>query len=128
MLYLMLLAKFNVKKVILFGFDGFGNPNAFKDTPVWDGTELAYTHQNSSIISYYRQEAVLQERRIGYQDERASDLHSNCPTYNDQFRKTYGLFCRENNLQPSEIVNCSPITLYTVHRKITYNELAQEVA
>lgn len=127
MLYLMCLAKFHIKKIILFGFDGFGNPKAFKNTPVWDGTELAYEHQNKSLASYYKKDAVLEERRIGYQDERASDLHSNCPTYNDQVIKTLGKFCKDNNLNFPEIVNCSPNSLYTVHRKVTYDQLKGEI-
>ena len=127
MLYLMCLAKFNVSKIILFGFDGFGNPKAFKDTPVWDGTELAYEHQNKSLSSYYKQEAVLEERRAGYQDERASDLHSNCPTYNDQAIKTLTKFCQDNNLQFPEIINCSINSLYTIHRKISYDQLHGEL-
>jgi len=127
MLYIMVLAKLNVKKIILFGFDGFGNPKAFKDTPVWDGTELAYTHQNKSLSSYYKQDEVVEERWIGYKDERASDLHSNCPTMNDQYRKTMGLFCKENNLIEPEIVNCSINALYTIFRKISYDQLKGEL-
>lgn len=128
MLYLMVLAKLNVKKVILFGFDGFGKPSAFKDTPVWNAEEMHYPEGvNKTLTAYYRKDSVLEERRIGYQDERASDLHSNSPTYNDQFRKTYGLFCQENNIPQSEIVNCSINALYTVHRKISYDQLHGEL-
>jgi len=128
MLYLMVLAKLETKKVILFGFDGFGNPAAFKDTPVWDATEFTpEQYCNKTLSAYYRPETTLEERVVGYQDERASDLHSNCPTFNDQFRKTYGLYCKENNLQQSEIVNCSPNALYTVFRKIGYNQLEGEL-
>ncbi len=128
MLYLMILAKLNVKKIILFGFDGYGNPKAFKNTPIWDATEMECSkYINKTLTAYYEQDTVLEERRIGYGDERASDLHSNCPTYNDQFTKTYGLFCKENNLTPTEIVNCSPNALYTVHRKISYDQLAGEI-
>ncbi len=118
----------DVRKIILFGFDGFGNPRAFKDTPVWDATEFHYPQGvNKSLSVYYKKEAVLEERRIGYQDERASDLHSNCPTYNDQYHKTLNFFCKENNLVKPEVVNCSPEALYTVHKKISYDQLKGEV-
>ena len=128
MLYIMVLAKLDVRKIILFGFDGFGNPRAFKDTPVWDATEFAYPEGvNKSLSVYYKKDAVLEERRVGYQDERASDLHSNCPTYNDQYHKTINLFCKENNLVKPEVVNCSLEALYTVHRKISYDQLQGEV-
>jgi len=128
MLYLMVLAKLQVKKIILFGFDGFGNPKAFKDTPVWDAKEFTpEQYCNKTLSAYYKPETTLEERVVGYQDERASDLHSNCPTFNDQFRKTYGLFLKENNLQASEIVNCGMDSLYTVFRKISYDQLQGEL-
>ena len=120
MLYLMVLAKLKVNKIILFGFDGFGNPKAFKDTPVWSGKELEYEHEKESLEAYYKQESVLEERRVGYHSDSRSDLHSNCPTFNDQFWATYTLYCSENHLQVPEIINCSPKALYTVFRKVDY--------
>jgi len=128
MLYLMVLAKLGVKKIVLFGFDGFGNPKAFKDTPVWDAREFEpEKYCNKTITAYYRPETTLEERTVGYQDVRASDLHSNCPTFNDQFKKTFNLFLKENNLSEPEIINCGINSLYTVFKKISYDQLKGEL-
>jgi hypothetical protein len=128
MLYLIILAKLQVKKVILFGFDGFGNPKAFKDTPIWDATEFEpQKYCNKTLTAYYKPETTLEERLVGYQDEKASDLHSNCPTLNDQYHKIMNLFCKENNVIEPEIVNCSINALYTVFRKISYDQLHGEL-
>ena len=128
MLYILFLTQIQVQKIFLFGFDGFGNPKAFKDTPIWNPKEFDSEHYcNKTLTAYYKPETVLEERRIGYQDERASDLHSNCPTFNDQFHETMRGFCRKNGVSRPTIINCSINSLYTVFRKIDYNQLKGEL-
>ncbi len=125
--YLLLLTQYSAKKIFLFGCDGFGRKSAFKNTPLWSGKEMEFRDENQSLATYFKPEYTKQERIVGFKDETASGLHSDSPTFNDQYNKILSRYCQENNLRPVETVNVSFNSLFTIFRKISYDTLKGEL-
>jgi len=108
-LYLLYLARFGAKKIILLGCDGYvGKPN-------------------EDLLTYYRHEEVAEEREIGFHDKNASGLHSDSSNFEIQFTELYTWYKAMHGIPDIEIVNCSPHSTFNLFRKINYDTLKAEI-
>lgn len=104
----------NPKKIILFGLDGFKG-----------GSDKA-------IHSYYKEELQSKEKRLNYgiEDNKpiAVPITSTTEDMQKNFISVYQDYCNRCNIKNiPEIINCSPNSLFTIFRKIDYNQLKGEL-
>jgi hypothetical protein len=97
-LYLACLLKFNPRKIILFGADGGG------------------TYGNS-IESYYKWEEVKKDKEI------AGNLFYNMVGDSNNINTTFTPLMQNIFSYIPEIYNCSPNSLYTVFKNVSYDEV-----
>jgi hypothetical protein len=125
-IYLLLLVHYGAKQIILFGFDGFGNPKAFlnsKQSEIVENLKDADNYsQKSSLESYYCPELVERDRRIGFGNPTTSALFSDSPAFNDQFLDIYENYCKDYEIKPIKIWNCNLNSMFTLFEKIDYNK------
>ena len=99
-LYIATLLKLGGKNIILFGADGGGV----------DG---------NSVVSYYRWDRVQKDKELA--DNRSYNMVGDTNNVNTTFvpimNQIFGYV--------PEIINCSPISTYTVFKKVNYDELLQ---
>lgn len=100
------------KKIIVFGMDGF----AF---------DINMTTEQI-LNSYYRSDAVKHDRLMAFGSETSGNLVGDTVSFNkkfDELHKTYQSVYHN----PCEIVNCSPNSHIDVLRKISYDDLKDEI-
>lgn len=99
-----------VKKIILFGYDGkfAGNYSAFS------------TYYKPEIIKAHRIKAYGQFEDIG-------GLTCDSRDFQARFSKLFAMYKKIFKNPGAEIVNCSPDSVFTVFRKIEYKDVLQEV-
>jgi len=108
-IYLLYLARFGAKKIILFGCDGYIGP-AGKD-----------------LSTYYHSDEVALEREQGFHNKEASGLHSDTSSFDVQFLELYRWYRLMHGIPSIEIVNCSLSSAFTIFRKIGYEQLLEEL-
>lgn len=101
-LYIALLLKLNVRTIILFGADGGGTIG-------------------NNVSSYYKSELILEDKK--HADNVSYNMVGDTNNVNSSFvpimQSIFG--------HVPEILNCSPISTYTVFKKITYDELLEKI-
>ena len=101
-LYIACLYKMGIKKIILFGADGGGN-------------------YGNTIESYYKWELVKNDKII------AGNLSYNMLGDTNNINNNYSSLMQQTlGYVPTETINCSPGSTYTVFRNISYNKLIKE--
>lgn len=96
-----------VKKIILFGFDGFmGNAN--------------------NINSYYKPDYHKQEQIVAIGQYGATGLFRDMINFQNKWPTLIKLY-RELFNNNADIINCSPNSYYTIIRKIDFDELEKEL-
>ncbi len=107
-LLLAFLMAGQAKKIILFGIDG--------------GT------QGQDIIeTYYKPDIVRAERRAAFGDERFGSVVSDGKDFEDRWVKIFETYKKAFNNPNIDIVNCSPNSIFNTFRKITYDQLEEEL-
>lgn len=105
-IYLLTLAQ--PKRIIAFGADGYDRiPEKFTE-------------------SYYRPE-LWKPRNTAAADAPITELNCATKYINANFKDNYKQFCEYVNIQPAEILNCSPNSLYTPFKTISYDEVKKYV-
>lgn len=107
-LLLAFLIAGQAQKIILFGLDG------------------AKSGQNI-IESYYRSDVARAERRLAFGDERTGSVVGDGEDFTKRWNKIFEAYKKSFNNPDVEIVNCSPITIFNVFRKITYEQIGKEL-
>jgi hypothetical protein len=101
-LYITLLLKLNAERIILFGADGGGMAG-------------------NSVSSYYRSDLMLEDKK--HADNVSYNMTGDTNNVNSSFvpimKSIFGYV--------PEILNCSPISTYTVFKKVTYDELLEKI-
>jgi len=108
-LLLTYLGLSGTKKIILFGCDGYNG-------------EL-----NKDLDSYYHKELIKEERMLGFHNENTSGLHSDSYSFNSYFPDFFNRYSYKSQQTKAEIVNCSPNSMFTIFRKINYDQLKEEL-
>lgn len=106
-LFIELLTKFGAKRIILFGCDGYKGK------------------EGEDIDTYYRPEIRAIERKIGFGTEKASHLHSDTADFEGTFYPKYNKYCEERKIKPIEIINCSPISVINIFKKVNYEQIEE---
>ena len=101
-LYIACLIKLGYKNIILFGADGGGK-------------------YGNSIESYYKWEEVKKDKEV------ADNLSYNMVGDSNNINSTYEWLMNKNIGYVPEILNCSPDSVYTVFKKITYDECLEHL-
>ena len=120
--YLLLLAQYGAKQIILFGLDGFGNPKAFQDkVPSVELMSADGYNSKMDVETYYMPDIVRRDRQIGFGNSNMSYLFSDSPPFNAHFQEVYEKYCADYQFEPVKIWNCSPNSKFTVFEKINYS-------
>lgn len=98
------------KKIIMFGLDGRTEDN------------------NTSIDSYYKREPIKASRTLAYgKYTNIGSLTSDSLSFEEKFPNLFNIYKTMFGNKNIEIVNCSPKSMFTIFRKISYNNVAEEV-
>jgi len=107
-LFTAALVAAGVRKIILFGCDG------------------VKTGQADNLHTYYHAHEVSAERMSALGTFLDGGISRDKDNFETMFREKYDGFCKLFNHYP-EVVNCSPITVYTNIRTINYEDLHKEL-
>lgn len=105
------------KKIILFGYDGHA-PKA--------GETHKYANEHA-IYTYYKPELEAEERKIATGQKEVGSLATDTRDFNKDFPRIFEMYKRIYNNPNVEIINCSSSSVFTVFRKIDYNQLLGEL-
>lgn len=103
-LLLCTMAIGKAQKIIIFGLDGYNGK--YED----------------NINSFYKPELHKQERLLAVGSIQASGVPRDTSDFNNRFIKIFKEYCKNYNINPPLMVNCSPNSVYTVIPKISYEE------
>jgi len=98
------------KRIVLFGVDGYKGASNEREYPTYYHPDLAQE----------RRERLLKHRRHFSLIETSTD-------FENDFTKNLEEYCKQNNSEVPEILNCSPISIFNCIKKINYNELKEEL-
>jgi len=107
MAYLFLLTYCNVKKIILFGCDGYTGEYIIKN----------------AILSYFCPNEVRREVEIASGGSMYLGLPSDTKTFNGSFRELYVEYCTEHKLIPKRIINTNLDSFIDIFPRLDYDNL-----
>lgn len=96
------------KKIILFGVDGYKREM---------GDEFN-TYYKGSLQKEYREKLL---GKLEY------TLHETSNDFENTFLNILESYCKKGNVKVPEIINCSPDSIFTIFRKVSYSELLNEL-
>ena len=103
-----LMAISGAKKIILFGVDGYKGKH------------------EDNLQSFYKPELQKQERILAEGGENRTGIVQDTSNFENKFMRHYKAYCVRYSVDPpTEIINCSPISIYKIFKKVNYDEIKE---